>query len=226
MTTIADDNTPNKLLVEQGSTPSTPAAGKQRLFIRTSDHKLCRVDPSGTVTVIEGAASSGYAEGTSFPGSPATNEKYYRTDRNLLYYYDGTRWLTTQVFLIELHVMENSITWPPTVNTIPVHRATLPFGSDYDYYLLDWHWLSCVLTTNDGTKYWTADLHKFDGTSGDVSVVTANTSADTAGNNYAKKTAINALLGSYIGFYTRADKTSTPGAFRFHGGHITCRAVG
>jgi hypothetical protein len=58
MTSIADDNTPNKLLVEQGSTPATPAAGKQRLFIRSSDHLLCRVNSSGTVTVIEGASSS------------------------------------------------------------------------------------------------------------------------------------------------------------------------
>lgn len=38
------------LLVEQGSTPSNPAAGKQKLYVRTSDHVLCLVDSSGTVT--------------------------------------------------------------------------------------------------------------------------------------------------------------------------------
>jgi hypothetical protein len=36
--------------------------------------------------------------GTSFPGSPALNDRYYRTDRNIQYYYDGTRWLSTHLF--------------------------------------------------------------------------------------------------------------------------------
>lgn len=56
MTTLADDNTPYKLLVEQGSTPSSPGAGKQKVFIDSSDHKLKRVNSSGTVTSMEGSA--------------------------------------------------------------------------------------------------------------------------------------------------------------------------
>lgn len=38
------------ILVEQGSTPSNPASGKQKLYVRTSDHVLCLVDSAGTVT--------------------------------------------------------------------------------------------------------------------------------------------------------------------------------
>lgn len=54
MTTVGDDLTSAKILVEQGSTPASPSAGNQKLFIRTSDHKLCRVNSAGAVTVIEG----------------------------------------------------------------------------------------------------------------------------------------------------------------------------
>lgn len=40
------------LLLVEGTTPSTPAATKQRLFIRSSDHQLALVNSSGAVTPI------------------------------------------------------------------------------------------------------------------------------------------------------------------------------
>lgn len=46
------------LLVEQGSTPSSPSAGKQKLFVRSSDHLLCIVDSAGTVTPYGGALTN------------------------------------------------------------------------------------------------------------------------------------------------------------------------
>lgn len=38
----------------------------------------------------------GIGRGTSFPGSPAAGDIFIRSDRNIEYYYDGTRWLSTQ----------------------------------------------------------------------------------------------------------------------------------
>ncbi len=49
---------PSFLAVEQGSAPANPASGNQRLFIRTSDHTLCYVNSSGTVSQV-GAGASG-----------------------------------------------------------------------------------------------------------------------------------------------------------------------
>jgi len=57
MTTVADDNTTYKVLVEQGSTPASPAAGKQKIFIDSADHLLKRVNSAGTVTIIEAASA-------------------------------------------------------------------------------------------------------------------------------------------------------------------------
>jgi hypothetical protein len=55
MTKASDNDFPSFLLTEQGSAPTTPAASHQRLFIRTSDHTLCYVNSSGTVSQVSTA---------------------------------------------------------------------------------------------------------------------------------------------------------------------------
>jgi hypothetical protein len=81
MTTLADDNTPYKLLVEQSSAPSTPAAGKQVVYLRTSDHKLVRKDSSGTITLMEGGSSSVLTNSNISPTTSnvtaAVNNRYF-----------------------------------------------------------------------------------------------------------------------------------------------------
>jgi len=54
----ASDNPFPSFLVTEGSAPSSPAAGKQRLYIDSADHKLKRKNSSGTVTTIEAAAGA------------------------------------------------------------------------------------------------------------------------------------------------------------------------
>jgi len=54
----ASDNPFPSVLYTEGTTPSSPASGKQRLYIRSSDHKVCRVDSSGTVTVVESSGGN------------------------------------------------------------------------------------------------------------------------------------------------------------------------
>jgi hypothetical protein len=54
----ASDNKFPKVIVSEGSTPSSPASGNQSLFIDSSDHKLKRVNSSGTVTTVEGASGA------------------------------------------------------------------------------------------------------------------------------------------------------------------------
>lgn len=38
------------------------------------------------------------AGGTAFPSSPATGDRYWRTDLGIEFYYDGTRWLSTVLY--------------------------------------------------------------------------------------------------------------------------------
>jgi len=62
----SDNPYPSVLVVEQGSTPASPAATRQRLFVRSSDHALCMVDSSGNVTVLGFATSSAAAKMYAF----------------------------------------------------------------------------------------------------------------------------------------------------------------
>ncbi len=57
MTSKISDVPVNGTLQTEISTPSNPASGKQRVFVDSADHKLKRINSSGTVIVIEGAAS-------------------------------------------------------------------------------------------------------------------------------------------------------------------------
>jgi hypothetical protein len=68
---------------------------------------------------------------TAFPGSPATGDKFYRTDRSIEYFYDGTRWLSTNLIPITLGV-QDAVT-PNTATT--TYRATNPFFGVYDFYV-------------------------------------------------------------------------------------------
>lgn len=57
MTTGSNNVFPKIVLEEQASTPATPAAGTQKLFIDSADGKLKRVDESDVVTEVGGGGS-------------------------------------------------------------------------------------------------------------------------------------------------------------------------
>lgn len=69
-TLFQDNLSPYLTVVEQGSTPATPSAGNQKLFVRTSDHVLCYLNSAGTVTPFGSGGSgsitvSGYTMSTA-----------------------------------------------------------------------------------------------------------------------------------------------------------------
>lgn len=57
MTKASDNPFPAMTYVE-GTTPSSPSAGRQKLFVRSSDHVLCMVDSSGTVVALSGSLTN------------------------------------------------------------------------------------------------------------------------------------------------------------------------
>lgn len=56
---VSNSHNPKIILVEQGSTPATPDTGEHKLFVRSSDGHLCRVDDAAAVTDIESVAAAG-----------------------------------------------------------------------------------------------------------------------------------------------------------------------
>lgn len=62
----ASDNLFPSVLLDEGSAPSNPSAGTQRLFIDSADHQLKRVNSAGTVTTVEGGGGSSLPAPVSF----------------------------------------------------------------------------------------------------------------------------------------------------------------
>lgn len=162
-----------------------------------------------TGTTISTSSTGGMAAGTSFPGSPATNDLYYRTDLGWICYYDGTRWLTD--FEIAL----------PALANIGQAGSGTAFGvywyhalrQDYGLYLTKWSATTYVPTTNDGTKYWTCRLEWLTDANVATSLVSFTTASDTASRFTYHEQAINAVLSSSARALasTNSVKTSTPG---------------
>lgn len=67
--TKASDNPFPSLLITEGTEPSAPAAGKQRLYIDSTSHHLSRTDSSGAEVDIESAAANGLASDTLWGAS-------------------------------------------------------------------------------------------------------------------------------------------------------------
>lgn len=88
--TIASDNEFPKLILVEGDTPVTPSSGQQKLFIDSADHKVKRIDASGTVMAV-GSSSPDYIllqerQNSGVPGGTFSNSDWV------------TRSLNTEVF--------------------------------------------------------------------------------------------------------------------------------
>jgi hypothetical protein len=166
---------------------------------------------AGGGTVFYGAQVVPNTAGTAFPNSPATNSRFWRTDLGMEFYYDGTQWVSSQLFSRSKStgdVAENTTTagnW----GRWGFHGATEVW--------LDTCWLELyVATTNTGSAYWTASVRKLTTAGASTSFGTVNTSADAADTILPKSIAIGAVLA--VATYPWVDlamtKTSSPGNLR------------
>lgn len=117
--------------------------------------------PGGTITPA--MLATGYAAvgtGTSFPGSPSTNDIFFRTDRATMYYYDGTRWLSVQEYAAPMQAYNTF----GGVNGISASTTRLYFGTppmpnnETTIYITKWSVVWWVSTTNSGGNNWTIKL--------------------------------------------------------------------
>lgn len=189
-------------LQEQSSNPSAPSSGFGFLYEKT-DQQLYMLNASGTATNI-------YHMGSAFPGSPVNGEQFYRVDRNLMYYYDGTRWLSVELF---------RETFFPSDNANPTSTSGAALGGwptkqgNNGIWIVNFEVSTLVSTTNNGSNFWTVLLRWI--TAGNVvsTLTSFDTSADTATNWVDHSVSINALLDSTARLVRceTGTKTGTPG---------------
>lgn len=147
--------------------------------------------------------------GTSFPGSPTSGQRFLRTDRNLEYYYDGTRWLTVNEYTIPFSILD--ALQARTSDGTELY-AVCDQGAN-GVYLTRWESATLVITTNDASNYWTVQLVSTTGSGTDGNLGSSfNTSADTAGF-YAKDTVtVGAVVNSSaLRYQIKVTKTGAPG---------------
>ncbi len=263
----ASDNPFPSILIEEGTEPTAPAAGHQRLYIDSTTHLLKATNSSGTDRTIEGisagaitssgltqatarllgrtTASTGAVEeitvgaglslsagsltatgggglssGTSFPGSPSTNDLYFRTDRGIIYFYNGTRWLSVDLMKTD---MSTQTALAPYTASGASTQFGVAFGGEYDLWLEEFITNSAVVTTNTGSNYWTIPLTRDPSATALASYTTAS---DTVNVNTKHRVTIGALNGTSDGYFTcNPTKTGSPGSLYMQA-MVTYRLVG
>lgn len=90
---------------------------------------------------------SGLGGGSALPASAATGALFYRTDLGFLCYYDGTRWLTTNEY-----VMAAELTTFAATNNSALDHA---FRGDFIPYITRVAVVTNAAATNNGSNYWT-----------------------------------------------------------------------
>lgn len=129
-------------------------------------------------------SGGGVAEGTSFPGSPAAGDKFYRTDRKFQYEYDGTRWLTSDLFSLNQNILG--------VSTDTISYAAIPFSHLYGI------WLESFDTAlyRSAVSEWDVVLGYRNSAHVQTTILTVDGSAETAVGWFDHTTAIGALLNT------------------------------
>lgn len=147
----------------------TRAAEEATRFPAASHSAGATVEQVVTASLLNDIPESG----TAFPASPSTYDRFFRTDLALDFYYDGTRWLTTQVF-------ERTV---PTAEGITATATFARLSSDsaLDLWILDIRITTRISTaTNDASNYWTIAAAKISPTNAGTNFGTFTTVADGA----------------------------------------------
>lgn len=148
------------------------------------------VVPSGDLSASLAAqarrAGLGVAEGTTFPASPLTNQKFYRTDRNIQYYYDGTRWLSTQLFTVAIP----SIPIATGITVSTSYGFNVPLLPTYDVWLVSWE----TLMFRNATGEWDAELYRTSAANAQTLIDTQDGSADATNTYYNRTRSLGQLI--------------------------------
>lgn len=168
------------------------------------------------------AGGGGIESGTSFPGSPATDALFYRTDLNLIFFYDGTRWLTVNEYTLA-GATRTSVGAGLSATSTLVNAPTV----SADMYIEDFRASTFVSGTNNGSNFWTVTLDKRDAANAATTIGSVDTTADTGSTWNLHVDAVDEVVAgaTYKVMFIIATKTSAPGNLVV-GVEVTYRLVG
>jgi hypothetical protein len=171
-----------------------------------NDPNMFRVSSTEDNVYIGGWPIAG--AGTSFPGTPVTNETFFRTDLGWLCYYDGSQWLTVEEF--------QAIEEADNGNTVNSTRNKRPVRTDYAPYFTRVEVGTKVATPNNATNYWTVDIQAFDeAETSSTSIYSFTTSGDTVGTYVRHASDANTTAANDQKVACVIAKNNLPGALDF-----------
>jgi hypothetical protein len=173
---------------------------------------------SGTLSAS--GAGAGLAEGAIFPASPVVGDLFWRSDRNILYFYNGSRWLTADLHTIQLP--KDTLNFM-SGTTADFTRLVLPMGGIYDFWMEDYVAATVVNGgASNGSNKWTVNLHN----DGATTIASFDTGADAVNTWVRHRVSVNALAAtSVVVLEETATKSGAPGGL-FITSCITGRFVG
>jgi hypothetical protein len=140
--------------------------------------------------------------GTSFPASPTTDDRWFRTDLGFDCYFDGTRWLTVQ---------EYSFSFEAPYFAADGYWGYFTIPQAYINYFTRIQITVQTAAPNDGSNYWTILIYAVDG--GWTQIATLNTSGDTANTHVSHSmTASPAIPANQLLLLLQGVATGSPGA--------------
>jgi hypothetical protein len=178
-----------------------------RAFVEGMTVDVDLVSLAWTTTFRLSRALSAYfwnirGKGVAFPTFPLANDLYFRQDLGLLCFYDGFRWLTTEVSEVAFTSLYNQ-----PFSAGPLNTLWLPKTS-YSRYLVDIRLQTAVATTNNGSNYWTATVYSYNGGANLGSANTASNSANVRVD--VKITPSSAVVDDSLSI--QITKTGSPGS--------------
>lgn len=164
-----------------------------------------------TADMVANIEGGGTPRGDTFPGSPTTGAEYHRTDirGGMDFFYDGTRWVSKQIFSASKHVRYASGTGEATDGQVYLNLIAAP---GYDVWCIQMDYAYFVNTTNNGSNYWTLDV--WDSNNASNIAASFDTSAGTAATWVNGTDTVGSLLtdSEYISFHGEVNKTGSPGS--------------
>lgn len=154
-----------------------------------------------------------HSGGTSFPTSPTVDDRFYHLNRSMEYFWDGTRWLSTFLFVgtlpAALYVPSTGI----TATQSPTLRGAIPMnGGGSDVWLVDRRLEYMVTggTALSGSHKWDTTFEMRDSADAATTVNTVTINSGSLGVWRVSTTSINAIAAGFM-LTTSWTKTGTPG---------------
>lgn len=165
----------------------------------------------GNVTVTGTLSGSGGLSGTSFPGAPNSGDVFFRTDRGIQYYYDGTRWLSTTLYNQQsTDQVGSSLPYSATASNASRHGWPGTMGGSTDFYLVDCNLMFRVASGGSAlsaSHKWDVSVDQTDG--GNITTFSINSGASSSGRSTTNS--LNTLKTGPFFFESDYTKTGTPG---------------